>query len=322
MLKIKSITLLIVILFTSSVFAAFPPGDTTQVNLYTRADMCINCDQNATDAFVLSLVPYSLNNSEFFIFIVDPVLSSKVVYEVEAFQSSKVITRRRDMTANEGVKFEPLMVYAKNVVALKQIITQKNPDGLLNTDTCDSSLDAHSNRSCAAALINDLRLEAEIRNLFNIPKFDYSVTVGGSVKKVINGSITVSGQGSDGILRVIYSFDDGSIAVYKVTAEGEVIKIELDLESSLTAGQEVLKLIIDALARDKFSAFGIRGHELDDFSQMWAGGQGHFCNLVPTYKMVQAEKLQCASYPTIAGLEIRCRLITSTAAPQAAYTCS
>ncbi len=322
MLKIKSITFLLIILFTSSVFAAFPPGDTTQVNLYTRADMCINCDQNATDAFVLSLVPsYSLNNSEYFIYVVDPVLSSKVVYEVEAFHFSKVITHRRDMTTSEGAKFEPLMVYAKNVVALKQIITQKNPDGLLNTDTCDSSLDAHSNRGCAAALIKDLRLEAEVRNLFNIPNFTYSVTVGGSAK-VINGSITVLGQGSDGILRVVYTFADDSIAVYKVTAEGEVIKIELDLESSLTAGQEVLKLIIDALARDKFSAFGIEGHELDDFAQMWAGGQGHFCNLVPTYKMVQAEQLQCASYPTIACFEIRCRLTTSTAAPQAAYTCS
>lgn len=325
MSKITYITLILTILFTSTIFAAFPPpGETPQVNLYSRADMCIDCNQQKADAFVLSLIPsYSVNDSEYYIYIVDPVLSSKVAYEVEAFRSVKTITKRRDMTTREGLTFEPLMTYARNVVSFKQAVLQKSANDVLNSALCDSALDAYSSQHCGSALMNELRNEATFDDIMNFNKDDYSVTIGAGAK-VLNGSITLSGQGNNGTLRVIYNFDDGSIAVYLVK-DGEII--ELDLEFSKSSLGKTLKNIIADLEKDSFGERGILGGDLDDFVGLWGGHANKFCNLIPSYKMVQAQVLECKSTTTTTSgggtvMTISCRVLGSTNVPQAAYTCS
>jgi hypothetical protein len=322
MLKTIYTALILVILFHSNVFAANPPGGgIPQVNYYTSADMCLDCNENQKQVFAMSLMPnYAVNESVYYIYIVDPVSSTKTMYEVEAFQSIKTILTNRTMTADEGSKFEPLMEYARNVVALKQVMIQKNANTVLNSESCDSALDAYSNDSCGAALMNELKNEVTIRNIFNFNSHNYTVTIGADAK-ILNGSINLQGQGNGGILRVVYNFDDGSMAVYKVK-EGEII--ELDTEFSKSAAGKTLKTIISQLDAEKFKALGIRGNELDDYTQLWGGHAGRFCNLVPSYKMVQAQVLQCTSTVSPDGkvLSISCRILGTTDVAQEAYTCS
>ena len=320
MLKITHLVLISILFFNTIVFAAVSPGGTPQVNLYTRADMCIDCSETEMKAFVLSLIPnYAANESIHYIYIVDPVSSAKVMYEVEALNTTKSVLTKRAMNADESATFEPLMEYARNVVAFKQVIAQKNADTILNSDLCDSALDAYSNDSCGAALMNDLKNEATIRNIFNFNRNNYTITIGANAK-ILNGSVSLQGQGNGGILRVKYDFNDGSMAVYKVK-EGEIV--ELDTEFSKSAAGKTLKTIISQLNKDTFGVLGIRGNELDDYMMLWGGHSQRFCELVPSYKMTQMEVIQCTSTISADGkiLSISCRILGTTNAPQKAYTC-
>lgn len=316
---IKFITIFFMLILSADVFSArLSGGGTHQVNLYTHADMCIDCNQAKADAFVLSLIPgYSVNNSEYYIYIVDPVRDTKTRYEIEALGNQKFITNRKQMTTYEERIFEPLMSYARNVVDLQRTIAQKIPDTILNSELCDSSLDAYSNKSCGKAVMDDLRNEATIRNIFNADLNSYTITVGANAK-ILNGSISLQGQGNNGILRVVYTFTDGSIAVYKVK-DGEIV--ELDTEFSKSATGETLKKIIAELNAEKFGQRGIEGHELADHVDLWAGHARKFCDLLPSYKLVQMEVLECRSKVTSAGLKIECRILGKTNVPTVAYSC-
>lgn len=323
MFKIQYIILSLFLIITSSVFAGIPPErGGPQVNYYTSADMCIGCNDNEMVAFAMSLMPiYAVNESVHYIYIVDPVMSTKTMYEIEAFQSVKTILTKRALTADEENKFEPLMEYARNVVALKQVMLQKNADSVLNSELCDSALDAYSNDSCGAALMNELKHEVTILDIFNFDRHNYTVTVGADAK-ILNGSISLQGQGNGGILRVVYNFDDGSMVVYKVK-DGEII--ELDTEFSKSAAGKTLKIIISQLDKDKFGERGIRGNELDDYVGLWGGHASRFCNLVPSYKMVQEEVIECKSTVSSDGsvLSIVCRVLGETNnVAKEAYTCS
>ena len=313
--------MLVIVVFASNLYAARPPGGgTPQVNLYTRADMCIDCNQAKADAFVLSLIPgYSVNNSEYYIYIVDPVRYTKTRYGVEALGNQKFITNRKQMTTYEERVFEPLMSYARNVVDLQRTIAQKNPDTILDSEHCDSSLDAYSNKSCGKAVMDDLRNEATIRNIFNADLNSYTITIGANAK-ILNGSISLQGQGNNGVLRVVYTFTDGSITVYKVK-DGEII--EIDTEFSKSATGETLKKIIAELDAEKFGQRGIAGHELADHVDLWAGHARRFCDLLPSYKLVQTQVLECRSEvgPGGKGLKVVCRVLGTTNVPTVAYSC-
>ncbi|QTH63616.1 hypothetical protein J1N51_12955 [Psychrosphaera ytuae] len=315
----KFLVVLFLLTISTNVFSARPPGGVNQqVNIYSRADMCIDCSEAKAEAFVLSLVPsYAVTDSKHFIYVVDPIRDTKIRYEIEAVRNSKGIIDVEPMTSHEQRLFEPLMSYARSVVDLKQKIAQTNADSIANSELCDSSLDTYSNKSCGKAIMDDLKNEARIRNLFNFNRQNYSVTIGAD-SKVINGSITLSGQGNDGILRVAYMWSDGSISVYKVK-DGEII--ELDTELSKSATGETLKRIIADLDAEKFAQRGIRGHELADHVDLWSGHAGMFCDLLPSYKFVQMEVLECRSKVTPSGLKIECRKVGTTNSPTVAFSC-
>lgn len=315
----KLLLLFFLLTVTTSVFSARPPGEgNQQVNFYTRADMCIDCSEAKSEAFALSLVPnYSINDSTHYIYVVDPVRQTKTRYEIDAFGNKKFVLNIEQMTSHEQRVFEPLMSYARGVVDLKQVIAQTNADTITNSELCDSSLDTYSNKSCGGAVMDHLKNEAKIRNLFNFNRQDYAVTIGADTK-VINGSITLKGQGNDGILRVAYMWSDGSISVYKVK-DGQII--ELDTELSKSATGETLKRIIAELDAEQFGQRGIRGHELADHVDLWAGHARRFCDFLPSYKFVQMEILECRSKVTPLGLKVECREVGTTNAPTAAYSC-
>jgi len=243
--------------------------------LESNADICMNCTTAQLKDMALQLTKKQMQAEPEAVvyntvFLVDPVKKQYSRLAVTGFylgQSSHV-TATEQMTAAEQQLFQPLMAYATSVLEMQQFAAQLSPARAANLPNCATALDAYINKECAGALRKTLENEAQLRKLLEFQPFDYEVKLQAN-SRVVEGSVTISGQGSNGKILLSVHWDDGSVTVFEYT--DNVLK--LDLKLSRDKDGEPLAAIIATLSKPEFFYFHTSMSQL--ISQMMVRSQLH-----------------------------------------------
>lgn len=290
-------------------------AQTERVLYLTRADLCMDCTDSQLAEMALKLSPgYSTSTTETYVFLVDPVRQNYKQIIVSTVGRQKAVSEISAMAGKEQQTFAPLMRYGQGVQALKQAIAVFPPETLLNDESCDTALDAYTDKACEGELRSEVSAEARKQDIFNFRPFNYAYTLGGGTQ-TINSSVTISGQGSDGIVWVTFHWKDGSRTVFNFKDNVLTLNLALSVDENGAPLTEVIARLerVDPILGGEWS------DKLGDKIRVWERYNKRFCNLMPGYKVIQLQRLDCrvveagtmvgADGKLIQKFEVECRAV-------------